>query len=532
MKVKKIFNKLGLKLGLVISLVLLLLFLVYTFLTVNYLRNYLNQMNEENAYSISEVVKMSTRHSMLLNKREDIYESIKAITNEPNVLKIRIYNKQGYISYSTDSSELGKKVDINSDACIACHSGNTFKKDLEKKENYRIFKLASGDNVMGVINAIKNEKDCYTAECHAHSSNAELLGVLDVMISMKPVEEAISLGTKNIIVTSVLITIFVSGLSVLLIFVMVNKPLKKFSKGINELGKGNWNYRMRLKSNDEFGMIAQQFNDMSKRLSNAYNEIKELSETLNIKVDEKTKELKNIYEQIIQMEKLASLGKLSATVAHELNNPLEGILTYSKLISKKLKALDDGQDYSKLLEYLGIISDESARCGKIVKDLLLFSHSDLEEFTNADLIQIVDRSIALINHHLEINNVKLSKDFEKDYIEINCNPQKIQQALMSIFINAIESMSGNDNKELKIKINLENDFVILRVSDTGSGIKDKDLPHIFDPFYTTKEFSKGTGLGLSVVYGIINMHNGKISVEDTSSSGTTFKISLPLRKTN
>lgn len=531
MKVK-IINKLGVKLGLAISIVLISLFLVYTYISINFLHNYLNEINEANAYSLSDVVKMSTRHSMLLNKREDIYESIKGITNEPNVRKIRIYNKQGYISYSTDSSELGKKVDINSDACIACHSGGNFKKDLDKNENYRIFSLANGERVMGVINAIQNEPDCYNADCHAHSSNAKLLGVLDVMISMKPVDEAISLGTRSILITFILITLFVSGLSGYLIFVMVNKPLGKFSKGINELAKGNWNFRIRMKSKDEFGMIAQQFNEMSKQLSNAYNEIKEWSETLNTKVDEKTKELKNIYEQIIQMEKLASLGKMSATVAHELNNPLEGILTYSKLISKKLKSLNDGQDYSKILDFLEIISDESARCGKIVKDLLLFSHSDLEEFTGSDLIKIVERSIALINHRLEMENIKLIREFEKESIEITCNPQKIQQAILSLLINAIEAMSGTENPEIRIRINTENQYVVIRISDTGTGIKEKDLPHIFDPFYTTKEFSKGTGLGLSVVYGIINMHNGKISVESTSPEGTTFKISLPARNSN
>jgi two-component system NtrC family sensor kinase len=528
----KIINKLGLKLGLVISIVLISLFLVYTYITINFLHNYLNKVNEENAYSLSEVVKMSTRHSMLLNKRDDIYESIRGITNEPNVRKIRIYNKQGYISYSTDSSEVGKKVDINSDACVACHSKGNFKKDLDKQENYRLFSLPSGERVMGVINAIQNEPDCYNAACHAHSSNAKLLGVLDVMMSMKPVDEAISLGTRSILITFILITLLVSGLSVYLIFVMVNKPLGKFSKGINELGKGNWNFRIRMKSKDEFGMIAGQFNEMSKQLSNAYNEIKEWNETLNTKVDEKTKELKNIYEQIIQMEKLASLGKMSATVAHELNNPLEGILTYSKLISKKLRALNDGTDYTKVLDFLEIISDESARCGKIVKDLLLFSHSDLEEFTNADLIKIVERCIALINHRLEMEKIKLAREFEKDSFEIICNAQKIQQAVLSLLINAIESMSGVENGEIKIKINSENKFIVIRISDKGTGIKEKDLPHIFDPFYTTKEFSKGTGLGLSVVYGIINMHNGKIVVENTSDAGTTFKISLPARNSN
>jgi two-component system NtrC family sensor kinase len=213
-------------------------------------------------------------------------------------------------------------------------------------------------------------------------------------------------------------------------------------------------------------------------------------------------------------------------VAHELNNPLEGILTYSKLIQKKLRALEDGNDYSKIIEFLTLIADESARCGKIVKDLLLFSHTDTDEFTKCELSQLIDKSITLINHHLEINNVKLIKVYPKEIIEIFCNSQKIQQALMSLLINAIESMPNGGS--IKVDLTKENNLAVIRIKDEGMGIPEKDLPHIFEPFYSTKEAAKGTGLGLSIVYGIISLHNGHVEVEETSQKGTTFKITLPI----
>ena len=157
------------------------------------------------------------------------------------------------------------------------------------------------------------------------------------------------------------------------------------------------------------GKWHRRFNQMSTNLAEAYKEIKNWSETLNEKVIEKTYELKNIYDQVSHIEKMASLGKLSATVAHELNNPLAGILTYSKLISKKIQALQKDSEHQKIIEFLDIISHEAARCGQIVKDLLIFSRSEQDDFAQEDLLKIVDNCLTVINHHLEIHGIKMKK---------------------------------------------------------------------------------------------------------------------------
>jgi len=177
---------------------------------------------------------------------------------------------------------------------------------------------------------------------------------------------------------------------------------------------------------------------------------------------------------------------------------------------------------------LNLIADESARCGKIVKDLLLFSHRSDNEFIDADLVTAIEKSIQLINHHLEINKIELIKELEVDSVVLKCNPQKIQQALISILINAIEAMPGGGR--LTVKLTRENNYAIIRVEDQGAGIADKDIANIFEPFYSTKEAGSGTGLGLAVVYGIVNNYNGKVEVEKTSAEGTTFKIVFPLMK--
>jgi two-component system NtrC family sensor kinase len=305
----------------------------------------------------------------------------------------------------------------------------------------------------------------------------------------------------------------------------VNKPIKKIREGIEEVGNGNLDYKIEINSKNELGQVARRFNEMSSKLDEAYKEIKNWSETLNDKVSEKTVELKNIYDQVNQIEKLASLGKLSATVAHELNNPLAGILTYSKLITKKLQALQKDSEHEIIIEFLELISHESARCGQIVKDLLIFSRSERDEFAKENLLDIIDNSVTVLNHHLDINGIKLIKDYPEPPIELYCNAYKIQQALMSLLMNSIEAMPNGG--EIIINLKIETNNIVLRIRDEGIGISDKDLPNIFEPFYSTKEATNGTGLGLAVSYGIIANHKGKIEVEKTSNQGTTFRIVLP-----
>ncbi len=522
----KLWNRLSLRLIISISIILICILTVYTYILITNLDEYLTNNSFKHAYNISDVIKKSTRYSMLLNRREDVHQIINTIGKETDVKGIRIYNKQGTIIFSTDSTELNKNVDVTAEACIVCHNEKIPLNTLSNQNKMRIFSTPNKKRVLGLINPINNEKDCYSAECHAHSPKIQFLGVLDVMVSLSELDSIKNETTHTTIINSAVITVVIALACGFFIVLLVNIPMKKLSKGIEELGNGNLDYRIPVDSKDELGKMAKRFNEMSTKLDAAYNEIKDWSENLNNKVTEKTEELKNIYNQVNQIEKLASLGKLSATVAHELNNPLEGILTYSKLISKKLKASNGSENKSSLIKYLDLISEETARCGKIVKDLLIFSHKEEEKFAEENLISIIDKSITIIDHHLEMNNISLIKEYENGEILIQCNAQKIQQALIALFINAMESMRSPG--KIIVKAGVENNFATVRIKDEGTGISQKDLPHIFEPFFSTKEAAQGTGLGLAVAYGIIVSHTGKISVEETSLDGTTFKIELPL----
>jgi two-component system NtrC family sensor kinase len=462
---------------------------------------------------------------MLLNRREDVHQIINTIQTEIGVEVIRVYDKQGVIAYSSDSTEILSKVNLNDEACIACHNSSVPLKSLTNQDKIRIYKNSENKRVLGVINPIQNEPDCSSADCHAHSPKVNVLGVLDVVVSLEHLDSIIQKSTSKVILASGFLVVMISFFAGLFIIILVNKPLGKIREGIEEVGNGNLDYKIGIDSKNELGQVARRFNEMSSKLDEAYKEIKNWSETLNDKVGEKTEELKNIYNQVNQIEKLASLGKLSATVAHELNNPLAGILTYSKLITKKLQALQKDTEHKQLIEFLELISHESARCGKIVKDLLIFSRSERDEFAKEDLLSIIDNSVTVLKHHLDMHGIKLVKDYAETPIELYCNAYKIQQALMSLLMNSIEAMPNGG--KITINLTMDKNNVILRIMDEGTGISNKDLPHIFEPFYSTKEAANGTGLGLAVTYGIITNHKGKIEVEDTSNQGTTFKVVLP-----
>jgi two-component system NtrC family sensor kinase len=465
---------------------------------------------------------------MLLNRREDVHQIINTIGTEEDVRGIRIYNKQGTIIFSTDSLERNMQVDLTAEACIVCHNASVPLNTISTNDKIRIFDTQKKQRILGLINPIYNEEDCSSADCHAHSPQIQFLGVLDVMVSLSELDLIKAETTKTTIINSAIITVVTAVACGVFIVFLVNMPMRKLSKGIEELGKGNLDYRIPVDSKDELGKMAKRFNEMSSKLKEAYEAIKDWSENLNKKVNEKTEELKNIYNQINQIEKLASLGKLSATVAHELNNPLEGILTYSKLISKKLKSANGNGENTSMIKFLDLISDETARCGKIVKDLLLFSHKEEDEFAEENLISIVDKSIMLIDHHLEMHGISLIKEYSDSEMFIMCDTQKIHQALIALFINATEAMHGSG--KITINVMKENNMAAIRIKDEGTGISQKDLPQIFEPFFSTKEAAQGTGLGLAVTYGIITGHGGKIYVEETSPEGTTFKIELPLKE--
>jgi len=519
----KIYNRLGTRLTVLFASIFLIIMGLYGYFNITVIKSNLSFACMQNAYNISDVVKKSTRYGMLINSKEHVTQIINTIATEEGVIGIKIFNKEGIVSYSSNSVEIGTKVALEHYACNSCHS---IKPTPETLPFEKLINKNSG--VLTLINPIINEKSCYEANCHAHKESEKLLGIISLQVSTEIVDNIVNESTDNTLLGIILTFFSLIVTSILMIKMFVNKPIKKLFDGINEISSGNLDFKINYNSADELGLMAKKFNEMSDKLNLAYTEIKDWNENLNVKIEQKNAELKNIYEQIVQVEKLASLGKLSATVAHELNNPLEGILTYSRLIIRKLEKSDDAEKYKEIVDILKLISDESSRCGRIVKDLLQFAHRGETEFVVTNLNEIADKAAMLMAHHFEMNNIKLIKDYRLPSLYVECDPQRIEQALIALLVNSVEAM--NQGGEIRIIISQEMNNAVIRISDQGHGISPDIIHQIFEPFVSTKDKVKDTGLGLSVVYGIIRQHNGKVFVEETSVKGTTFKISLPIKQ--
>jgi two-component system NtrC family sensor kinase len=243
-------------------------------------------------------------------------------------------------------------------------------------------------------------------------------------------------------------------------------------------------------------------------------------------VRRKTAELEGAHKFLLRSEKMASIGKLAATVAHEINNPLFGILTYARLVSRGLKKQEfAGRD--DLTEQLETIERESKRCGDLVKNLLTFSRQAPSNREPNDLNAVVRRAILLVKHKLDMQSIELKEDLAADLPPANCDANQIQQVVLVLLVNAAEAMPKGGRIEISTGFDGGSEQCLVRVKDTGGGIPEDVLPRIFDPFFTTKEDQNRTGLGLAVAHSIVEQHAGEIAVRSTPGEGTEFTVALP-----
>jgi two-component system NtrC family sensor kinase len=310
------------------------------------------------------------------------------------------------------------------------------------------------------------------------------------------------------------------------VYRIVRRPVVKLVEGTQRIAQGDLDTRIDVTSRDELGQLAAAFNGMTADLHVAREEANQWSQQLEQKVVEKTAELGRIQRQVLLMEKMASLGKLAATVAHELNNPLGGILNYAKLVERVLRdePLDEAGKRD-VQHYLTAIQQESRRSGDIVRNLLLFARPSRTRFAPVRMSQIIDRSLLLINHRLAMSSIRCEHLPPTSDDLLTCDPDQIQQVLVALLVNAIEAME--EGGVLRLTVTPQPDLIELVVSDTGVGIPEDAIGHIFEPFFSTKDKESGVGLGLAVVYGIVRGHGGTIDVTSEPSKGATFTVRLP-----
>lgn len=510
-----------------IGIVTLLIIVIFFFIFLKHQNRQLIAEVFRGASIFSDTVFRSTRFDMLTDNREGVHRMIETIGEQSGIDFVRIFNKEGKIMFSTNKAEVQNYVDKNAEACYICHAAEKPLERLTTTERSRIFQ-AKGHRVLAMITPIYNAPDCYRSACHAHSPDQQVLGVLDIGMSLVEVDNELRRNRMSIILFSLIIILCIVFILTFLVYRLVTKPVKQLVQATQKVANGDLDVRIALTSRDEIGHLAQSFDLMIQDLKRAHQEIQSWNIELEKKVEERTKKLQMAKEQLIQSEKMASLGVLASSVAHEINNPLQGILNYIKLmlkiVSGKGISPERLQDFQN---YLHMMGDEIERLGGMVKNLLVFSRQSKPEIKKADLNTIIRNSLLLMENKIRLQNIMVRLDLQEGIPNIYCDFKQIQQTMMALIINAIEAMPDGGKIFITTK-HIEENRVEITIIDSGAGIPREYLKNIFDPFFTTKDSAKSTGLGLFVAYGIIQDHNGTIEVTSEEGEGTTFLITLPV----
>jgi len=474
------------------------------------------------AYQLTETIKNANRQSMMANQSSEIQVALDTIGAQTWIDKVRIFGSTGTIAYSSDRTEIGKQLGKESRECVSCHRSDIPLTMRPRPESPQILPgEGKFKRVLSSIVPIENEPDCSSASCHVHPSSQKILGVLDVIISLDDFSRRIATGTMRLIGLSVVSILTICLLIAVMARFLIVRPVKLLLEGTEHVAKGNFEHMIPVRSRDELGALSLAFNRMTRELGSHEADLKRWVVTLEDKVKERTVELERTRMQLVQQEKMASLGRLSAGVAHEINNPLTSILVFSSILRDKLNP--DHVDYKKV----STIVNETIRCREIVERLLEFSRQDKPKKVNQNINEIVEKAVGLLRNQAIFQNVRVQLRLGRNLPQISIDPNQIQQVFFNILINAADAMRGGGDLFIRTYSGplAEGKYVVCEFEDTGEGIPAENLPRLFDPFFSTK--AKGTGLGLSICYSILQRHDGKIEVQSRRGKGSTFTVKLP-----
>jgi two-component system, NtrC family, sensor kinase len=473
-----------------------------------------------NAEEVADVINQSTYDAMLKNDKTSLYHMIGRIAKNDHIEHIRLIDKRGKVVFSNISGEIGSVIGKHADECITCHNSENPDISTSPMIRSRIIITRSGKEALGFTKAIYNQSACIAASCHFHDKGDTVLGLLDISISLEMLrQKSREYRFVFIILTCMLLLLF-GMLVIILTHYLVDVPVRRLVRHSALVALGDLESRVPVSSRDELGELSEAVNDMTESLGRAEKELKGWADSLENKVEERSREIMRMEEQLRRSEQLASLGTLAAGVAHEINNPLTGILLYASIL-KSDKRLDPA-----LLPDVERVISETRRCAGIVKNLLEFSRESSPEKEVIALDAILDEVCSFFHKQPGFRNIVIEKNYGNDLPLISVDPNQIRQVFMNLFINAGHAMSHGGDLEISTYLSADGKYICSGLKDNGVGISEENLARIFDPFFTTK--LEGTGLGLSISYGIIENNGGKIEVKSRVGEGTTFIVMLPV----
>jgi len=416
MRPDEIVTRIGLKLILAVAAITIAIIGVFSYLSIGAQRDALLSQAGMHANKLSEAIKNSTLTSMLENKREEVHAIINTVSEEPSITEIRILNKEGLVTFSSRGELVGKTVDKRAESCYACHTENAPLERLSMDKRTRIYRISpDSPQILGVINPIYNQPSCYQASCHAHTKDQTVLGVLDIKMDLKDVDRQINDSKLRLIVFAAIAIVAISLFIAFFVGKWIGRPVSELVKATNQVSAGNFDYTIERLGKDELGLLARSFNKM-------------------------TKSLKEAKQQLVQSDKMASLGRLAAGVAHEINNPLTAVLTYSSFLQKRTS------DNPQVQEDLGVIVRETIRSREIVKSLLDFARPSVPRMQKADMKRIIKSALEVVGSQLTLKRILVEEHLPEALPEITVDANQIQQVFINLLVNSADAIGDEGGR--------------------------------------------------------------------------------------
>lgn len=466
------------------------------------------------------LVMNSLRREMLKARPADIQRSIDEFSHAGDIREIALYSPEGRVSFATGMRP-GKKDPAARPDPVALEALRTGSPAFSTQ------RAGDGTRLLSFYMPIPTEPSCLSAACHYHPEDAPWLGVLRARVSSEHIEGSSRQIMGVTLGLGIVFILTISGFLFIINYMLVTRPVKTIEQGMRRLAEGRFDEPIGIRSSDEMGRLARNFNTMAHDIQRYKNKLENWAKELEAEVEKKASEIKDAQDQLVNAEKLASLGRLAAGVAHEINNPLTGIVTFAHLLLDRCP-----EERAEEREDLTMIIEQADRCTRIVKGLLGFSRKGASEKQLCNINGLAENAYSMIRSQAAFLDIQVSMNFAESMPHIYADPNQIQQVILNLFTNAADAMNGIGQITITTRTLVEEgiEYTEMSFTDTGPGILPEHMDRILEPFFTTKAVGKGTGLGLPVSYGIIKRHGGELFVKSKIGRGSTFVVRLPVAK--
>jgi two-component system NtrC family sensor kinase len=479
---------------------------------------------ERSTALLGDAVQTSAYEGMLAAGPAHDWAAMDLVAGLEGIERVRVLDKRGRVVFSSEPLDVGTEVERSGRACAACHGGHAQPLSRAPAAERGEILEDSGGRVLALMSPIRNARGCATAACHVHPPGRQVLGLLELRVSLEHLDADVLAFRRGFVLVLSGAVVVLAALLYLFGRAEVVEPVAALLEGTRRVARDELDLEIRVHSRGELGVLAGSFNEMTRALRRLEDELAGVMDGLEREVEARTADLRAAHETLLRAEKLSSLGKLSASIAHEINNPLAGILTFAKLVSRTLaEGTPDDAKRAGLQRNLALVERETQRCSAIVRNLLDFTRERPMKPGPLDPRRAVDEALSLVENQAQTQGITVERDLGP-VPDVLADFGQLRQAFLNVALNACEAMGSSGR--LRVVTRALDGAVEIAFADTGPGIPPERLASIFDPFFTTKE--KGTGLGLSVVYGIVERHGGTIDVRSDPGEGTTFTFRLPV----